>query len=43
MIEYYLGFCKSAKEGIAQARSVLDSGLVLQKLEEYIRMTRELS
>ena len=43
MIEYYLGFCKSAKEGIAQARSVLDSGLVLQKLKEYIRMTRELS
>ena len=42
MIDYYLGFCTSANEGVEQARNVLDSGLGLEKLNQYVRMTLEI-
>jgi anthranilate phosphoribosyltransferase len=42
MMDYYLGFCTSANEGIEHARNALDRGLALAKLNQYVRMTYEL-
>ena len=42
MIDYHLGFCESASEGIQQARKALDSGSALSSLNRYIDVTNEL-
>ena len=40
VIDYYLGFCDSAGEGVEQARRALDDGSARRALTHYIEATQ---
>lgn len=40
VVDYYLGFCQSAAEGVAQARVALDDGSARRALDGYIEATQ---
>jgi len=40
--DYYLGFCNNAREGVEQARRLLDDGRARQVLEGYVERSQQL-
>ena len=42
VVDYYLGFCESAAEGVEEARRALDDGAAQRALISYIEATRSM-